>query len=463
MKNFMDEDFLLENEPARKLFHEWAQNMPIFDYHCHLSPKEISENKREPSITQAWLGGDHYKWRAIRANGMDEREGDSFQRFLNWSDTVSHLVGNPLYHWTHLELQRYFGITKPLCPATAKEIYDETNEKLIKDPSLDVYGIFDKFNVYAVGTTDDPIDSLEYHGAIRASGKTKTKVIPSFRPDKAINIEAPAFSSYIESLSSVSGVKIQNAWDVMEALTKRLDWFVQNGCLATDHGLSFIPFAVGSDAEVNAVFQKALRGETISSSEAELYKTYILLSLAKEYSKRNLVMQIHMQVSRNNCSRGFKTLGADSGFDAITDFPIANKLSHFLDALDAKDALPKTILYSLSPNDYYVIASLIGCFQRDIPGKLQFGSGWWYCDHIDGMTQQMKTLGNLGLLSRFVGMLTDSRSFLSYPRHEYFRRILCNILGTWMENGEIPGDYEMIGKMVQDISFNNAKTYFEKA
>lgn len=460
MKDFMGEDFLLENEPARILFHEWAKDMPIFDYHCHLSPKEIAQNKREPDITQAWLGGDHYKWRMIRANGMDEREGDSFQRFYNWSDAVSRLVGNPLYHWTHLELKRYFGIDKVLCPTTAREIYDEANDKLKNDPSLNVYGIFDKFKVYAVGTTDDPVDSLEYHAQIRSEGKTKTKVIPSFRPDKAMNIDAAGFNAYIDSLAAASGVSIDNAWDVMTALSKRLDWFVENGCLATDHALCFPPYAVGSDSQVNEVFLKARKGEAVTASEAELYRTFILMSLAKEYSKRGLVMQLHMQASRNNCSRGYKALGPDTGYDAISDYSIADKLARFLDALDSQDALPKTILYSLNPSDYYVLGSLMGDFQRDIPGKLQLGSGWWFCDHIDGMVQQMKTLGNLGMLSRFVGMLTDSRSFLSYPRHEYFRRIMCNILGTWMENGEAPGDYEMMGKMAQDISFNNALHYF---
>lgn len=462
MKNFMDEDFLLENDSARILFHDWAKDMPIFDYHCHLSPKEIAQNKREPNITDAWLGGDHYKWRVLRANGMNEKEGDSFQRFLNWSDTVSHLVGNPLYHWTHLELKRYFGINKVLSPATAREIYDEANEKLQNDPSLDVYGIFNKFNVYAVGTTDDPIDSLEFHSAIRREAKTTTKVIPSFRPDKAINIDAEGFSSYIEALSSASSVKIENAWDVVEALSKRLDWFVENGCLATDHSLPFPPYAVGSDSEINAIFKKAMRGEAVSEQEAEIYRTYILISLAKEYSKRGLVMQLHLQASRNNCSRGYKTLGPDTGFDAMSDYSVANKLSRLFDTLDVQDALPKTILYSLNPKDNYVLATLMGCFQRDIPGKLQLGSAWWFCDHIDGMTQQMKTLGNVGLLSRFVGMLTDSRSFLSYPRHEYFRRILCNILGTWIENGEAPNDFEIMGKMAQDISFNNALNYFSK-
>ena len=463
MKAFMDENFLLNNDCAERLYHEYAEQMPIFDYHCHLIPKEIADNKREPSITSAWLYGDHYKWRQMRTNGYDEKEGDDYQRFLNYADTISHAIGNPLYHWSHLELQRFFDIHTPLSPKTAREIYDAANEKLKNDPSLDAYGIFRKFNVYAVGTTDDPIDSLEYHAAIRKAGKTDTKVIPSFRPDKAMNIDAEGFNAYIDKLAAASGVKITSAADVMTALAQRLDWFVANGCLATDHAIIVPPYAPASDAKVNEVFLKARSGQSVSAEEAEIYRTFILMSLAEEYSKRNIAMQLHMQSSRNNNTRGFKALGPDTGYDGVTDREIAHNLSRFLDTLDMKNALPKTIIYSLNPKDYYSIGTLMGCFQRDLPGKIQMGSAWWFCDHIDGMTEQMKVLGNLGLLSRFIGMLTDSRSFLSYPRHEYFRRILCNMLGTWMENGEIPADFDLVGGMVKDISFNNAKRYFEGA
>ena len=461
MKNFMDDNFLLSNKCAEKLYHDYAKQMPIFDYHCHLIPKEIADNKREPSITSAWLYGDHYKWRQMRSNGYDEKVGDDFQRFLNYSDTVAHAMGNPLYHWSHLELQRFFGINTPLSPKTAKQIYDEANAKLATDPSLDAYGIFKKFNVYAVGTTDDPADSLEYHAAIKKAGKCPAKVVPSYRPDKAIAIEKPTFNAYIDTLATASGVKIDSAADVMTALTKRLDFFIQNGCLATDHAIVVPPYAPATDAEVNKVFLKARKGETLTALEVEQYKTYILMNLAEQYAKRNIAMQLHMQSSRDNNTRGFKALGPDTGYDGVTDYELADKLSRFMDTLDQKDALPKTILYTLNPKDYYPMGTLIGCFQRDIPGKIQLGSGWWFCDHIDGMTEQMKVLGNLGLLSRFIGMLTDSRSFLSYPRHEYFRRILCNILGTWMENGEIPADFDLVGGIVQDISFNNAKKYFE--
>ena len=461
MKNFMDENFLLSNDCAQKLYHEYAAQMPILDYHCHLIPQEIAQNKREASITSAWLYGDHYKWRQMRTNGYDEKEGDDFQKFLNYADTVAHAIGNPLYHWSHLELQRFFGIDTPLSPKTARDIYEEANRKLKTDPDLDAYGIFRKFSVYAVGTTDDPADSLEYHQAIRKEEKTHTKVIPSFRPDKAMNIDAEGFNEYIDKLASVSGVKITSADDVMTALVKRLDFFIENGCLATDHAVIIPPYAPATDAKVNQIFLKARAGQRVTGEEAEMYRTFILMSLASQYAKRSIVMQLHMQASRNNNSRTFRALGPDTGYDAVSDREIADNLSRFLDTLDSRDSLPKTIIYSLNPKDYYAVGTLMGCFQRDVPGKIQMGSAWWFCDHIDGMTQQMKVLGNLGLLSRFIGMLTDSRSFLSYPRHEYFRRILCNLLGTWMEDGEIPADFDLVGSMVQDISFNNAKKYFE--
>lgn len=465
VKKFMDKDFLLESKAAQRLYFDYAAQMPIFDYHCHLSPREIADNKRESDITSAWLGGDHYKWRMIRANGMDERDGDSFEKFLNWSDAVAHLIGNPLYHWTHLELRRYFGIDTLLSPVTAREIYDEANRKLKEDPELDVHGIFRKFNVYAVGTTDDPVDSLEFHVAAR--GKTETKVIPSFRPDKAVNIDAPGFCDYIGRLAKVSGISISSVSDLMAALAARLDLFVQNGCLASDHAVLFPPFAIASESAVNGIFKRVLSNGCgagcISPLELEQFRTFVLLALGREYSKRGIVMQIHMQALRNNNSKGFAALGADTGYDAVADFSVASKLSSFLDALESDDALPRTILYSLNPADYYPLLSLMGCFQKKgVPGKLQLGSGWWFCDHIDGMRQQMKMLGNIGMLSRFVGMVTDSRSFLSYPRHEYFRRILCNLVGSWMECGEAPDDFSLAGRMVQDISFNNAAGYFSR-
>ena len=463
MTPFMTEDFLLDTEFARRLYHDYAKDQPIFDYHCHLPPQQVAEDYRFKNLYDIWLKGDHYKWRAMRTNGVAERlcTGDASDRekFDAWAATVPHTIGNPLYHWTHLELQRYFGITEPLCPASARRIYDECNRALRDDPDLNVFGIFRKFNVYAVGTTDDPVDSLEFHRAVK--GKTPAKVIPSFRPDKAINIDSPAFAGYIDKLSEVSGVSISRASDVIDALSLRLDHFVANGCLATDMALCYPPFETASEAEIDKILNKALSGKPVSPLEAEQYRTFVVLALGREYAKRNLVMQIHLQASRNNNSRQFAALGPDSGYDAVSDFQIAAKLQKLLDNLESADSLPKMILYSVNPNDYYVLGSLIGCFQKDVPGKLQLGSGWWFCDHIDGMTEQLRTLGDLGMLSRFVGMLTDSRSFLSYPRHEYFRRILCNLLGTWMDNGEIPGDFGLVGGMVKDISFANARCFFE--
>lgn len=459
MKEFMGDDFLLRTKEAERLFHDYAENQPIFDYHCHLSPKDIGENKREKDITEAWLAHDHYKWRAMRANGMDEREGGSFQKFLNWSDTVAHAVGNPLYHWTHLELRRYFGIKDPLSPKTAEAIYRRCNELLADDPSLDAYGIFKKFRVFAVGTTDDPIDDLAFHRAAR--GRTDTRVMPSFRPDKAIDIGSPGFNAYIDALSSVSETRIDGPGDVVEALSRRLDYFIQNGALAADHSVPCIPFVLADERKLGGIFRKVRDGGEPAAQEAEAYGTFILTSMAEVYHKKDVVMQIHMQASRNNNSRGFSALGPDSGYDALTDYAIALKLSRFLDFLHARSSLPKTIFYSLNPADYPVILSLMGSFQSDVPGKIQLGSAWWFCDHIDGMTEQIKALGNYGLLSRFVGMLTDSRSFLSYPRHEYFRRILCDILGGWMADGMVPHDYNLMGKTVADISFNNAKEYFK--
>ena len=465
MRKFMDENFILQTKTAQTLFHEYAKDQPLFDYHCHLNPEEIANNIRFDNISQLWLGnrtfGDHYKWRQIRTNGyVIEDISDPWERFLAWAKTTENLIGNPLYHWTHLELQRYFGITEPLCEANAKKIYDECNRQLKENPDFSVFGIFKKFNVYAVGTTDDPADSLEYHIAVK--GKTDTKVLPSFRPDKAINIEKEDFAKYIEKLSAVSGIEIKNACDVVAALENRLDFFVSNGCRATDHALVDVPYAVTDENEVNAIFRKAIAKEPLCALDIEKYKFFILSSMGKIYARKNVVMQLHMASIRDNNTRKFIQLGADTGYDAVTNSITAEKLSKFLSSMEESDSLPKTVLYSLNPNDYYTLATLMGCFQGGVPGKIQLGSAWWFCDHKDGMEEQMKVLGNLGMLPRFIGMLTDSRSFLSYPRHEYFRRILCNILGTWAEDGEIPADIDFLGNIVRNISFENAKRYFEE-
>jgi glucuronate isomerase len=462
----MDEDFLLQNETAKRLFHEYAKDQPIFDYHCHLIPQEIAEDKRFTTITDVWLGGDHYKWRAMRSNGVPEelvtgKDTDPFDKFMAWAGTMENLLGNPLYHWTHLELQRYFGIKEVLNRKNARSIYDEANRKLKEDPSLSVSGIMKKMNVYAVGTTDDPADDLRFHKQVSGKKDFPAKVIPSFRPDKALNIDAATFVPYIETLSSSASMQIKNAKDVVTALVARLDFFISLGCKASDHALVTAPAIFKSEAEVNAIFCKRMEGTALTPEETEAYRTYVLTALAKAYAKRDIAMQLHFAAIRDNNELMFTRLGPDTGFDACHDKNLAEGLSAFLNNLSRSNEVPKTILYSLNPKDYYSLGSLMGCYQGGIPGKMQLGSAWWFCDHKDGMEEQMKTLANIGLLPRFVGMLTDSRSFLSYPRHEYFRRILCNILGTWAEDGEVPNDLPMLGSVVQDISFRNARQYFE--
>ena len=477
----MDSNFLLSTATAEKLYHEAAAGEPIFDYHCHLIPQEIAENRRFPDLAAIWLGGDHYKWRQMRSNGVDERlvtgGGEPYDKFLAWADTVPRLIGNPLYHWTHLELQRYFGITEPLNPQSAPAIWKAANEQLANDPSLSVFGIFKKFKVYGVGTTDDPADNLEWHKKVKAQGGTETKVLPSFRPDRIVNIEKPDFAEYIAKLGAAAGKSITSLDDLLNVIQNRIAFFHEAGCRIADHGLDFAPFATASrdpvcarpgqinlstwEAEMKGLFTRALGGEKPAAAETEAWKTFVLNFLGQEYAERDWVMQIHIAALRSNNTAALESLGPDTGFDAVHDYPVAEKLARLMDLLNARGKLPKTILYSLNSKDLYPMATLMGCFQQDIPGKIQLGSGWWFMDHIDGMETQMRLLGNTGLLSRFVGMLTDSRSFLSYPRHEYFRRILCNILGTWAENGEIPRDFELLGGMVRDISFRNAQRYFK--
>ena len=466
MKKFMGENFLLQNKTAEMLYHEFAKDQPIFDYHCHLIPQEIATDKRFTTITDAWLGGDHYKWRAMRSNGVPEelitgKDADPYDKFYAWAHTLENALGNPLYHWTHLELQRYFDIHEPLNTKSAKAIYDETNRKFATDANLSVKGIMKQFKVYAVGTTDDPADDLAFHKEIASQKDFPSKVLPSYRPDKALAIEKGTFVEYIALLAKSASMEIKSATDVVAALIARLDVFVKHGCKASDHALVTAPAVFKSESEVNAIFGKKLAGATLSHEEVEAYKTFVLSHLARAYAKRDIAMQLHFAAIRDNNERMFKLLGPDTGFDASHDKEIAEGLSAFLSALSSTGEVPKTILYSLNPKDYYTLGSLMGCYQGGIPGKIQLGSAWWFTDHKDGMEQQMKTLGNLGLLPRFIGMLTDSRSFLSYPRHEYFRRILCNILGTWAEEGEIPADREMLGTIVKNISFENARTYFE--
>jgi glucuronate isomerase len=491
MKQFMDDCFLLSNRTAEKLYHEAAASEPIFDYHCHLIPKEIAENRRFPDLAAVWLGGDHYKWRQMRANGVSERlitgGAEPYDKFLAWADTVPRLIGNPLYHWTHLELRRYFDINETLNPKSAPAIWKAANEKLANDLSLSVFGIFKKFNVYAVGTTDDPADSLEWHKKAKNApcgcDATETLVLPSFRPDRVVNIEKPDFAEYIAKLGKAAGKKINCLDDLSDAIRDRINFFHITGCRISDHGLDFMPFATASgdaclarpveinfnqwEKEVKGIFSRALAGKKPDDRETESWKTFCLNFFGEEYANRGWAMQIHVSAIRGANSAMLAAIGPDTGFDAVADYPIAEKLARLLDLLAFRGKLPKTILYSLNFKDLYPMATIMGSFQGEsdpakeaIPGKMQLGSGWWFLDHIDGMEAQMKLLGNTGLLSRFVGMLTDSRSFLSYPRHEYFRRVLCNILGTWAESGEIPNDFELLGSMVRDISFRNAKKYF---
>ncbi len=473
MNAFMDQDFLLTTRTARRLYHEVAADQPIFDYHCHLPPRDIAENRRFADLAEVWLGGDHYKWRALRSNGVDERliTGDAapYDKFLAWAATLPYAVGNPLYHWTHLELQRYFGIADALDEESAPAVWEKANAALAADPELSVFGIFKKFRVYAVGTTDDPADSLEWHRALRESGATATKVLPSFRPDKAINIDKDGFADYIAVLGAAAGVRIATLADLLDALGKRIAFFDGLGCRASDHALEYPPFRLATDGrsglawetEIDAVFRRALSGQAPDAATAESYRTFVLAWLAGEYRRRGWAMQLHLAARRNNNSRQFAALGPDTGFDAVQDHRVADGLAGLLDLLDRRGDLPRTVLYSLNPKDYYALGTLMGCFQGDgIPGKIQLGSAWWFGDHRDGMEDQLKVLGNLGLLPRFIGMLTDSRSFLSYPRHEYFRRILCNLVGGWAEAGEIPNQPKLLDRIVADVSFGNAQRYF---
>ncbi|MDR2701707.1 MAG: glucuronate isomerase [Spirochaetaceae bacterium] len=483
-RGFIDGDFLLETETARTLYHNAAKSEPIFDYHCHLNPAWIAENKQFADLAEVWLGGDHYKWRMMRAMGYDEYYitggAPPYEKFLAWARTVENLIGNPLYHWTHLELQRYFDIYEPLTEKNAPSIWERANA-LLKKPELSVKGIFEKFNVYAVSTTDDPADSLEYHRMIAEGnapiGKIAAKVIPSFRPDRALNINLPGFAGYINTLAGVNSGAVHSGAitttdDVLAALEKRLDFFVEHGCRASDHALEYAPFVQAPDSRIEKTFQDAMAGKEPSKEDADAYKTKMLLGLAKCYARRGIVMQLHIAAIRNVNGRMVKSVGPDTGYDAVHDWEQSANLAALLGCMESsgpKPALPKTILYTLNPKDYYPLATIMGGFQdnygkeegrKGIEGKMQLGSAWWFCDHRDGMEEQMRVLAAVGLLPAFVGMLTDSRSFLSYPRHEYFRRILCNLIGLWVENGEYPNDAEKLASIVRGVSFENAKKYF---
>ncbi len=463
MTKFMDENFLLGNETSRKLFKE-ADKMPIFDWHCHLSPKEIYENGKPENIASLWLSGDHYKWRAMRSFGIDEKyiTGDSsdFEKFCAFAKAMPYLIGNPIYHWTHLELQRYFGIYETLSEKTAEKIWNEANEK-IEAGGFTPRELIEKSNVKCVCTTDDPADTLEYHALIKQDKDFSCKILPAFRPDKALNIELPTFIPWLHQLEKVSGETVDSFASLKAVLKDRMKMFDEMGCRASDQAFSYVPFVVSDDIELEMIFSKALGGEALSSLEVDKYRTALMRFLAGEYARLGWVMELHMGAMRNNNTKMFRSIGPDTGFDSIGDDQIAYQLSRFLDSCAVNDLLPKTVLFTLNPKDNFVLGAMLGNFQTsEAASKIQFGSGWWFNDHIDGMTEQMKALGNLGCLGKFVGMVTDSRSFLSYPRHEYFRRILCKLIGELVENGLYPNDEETLCSIVRDISFNNAAEYF---
>ena len=464
MKKFMDKDFLLSTETAKKLYHEYAAVMPVLDYHCHINPKEIWEDRKFENITQVWLGGDHYKWRQMRSNGVEEKyiTGDATDRekFQKWAETLEMAIGNPLYHWSHLELQRYFGYEGALNGDTAEEVWNICNEKL-QQPNMTARNIVKQSNVTLICTTDDPIDSLEYHLNIAADETFDVQVLPTWRPEKAMNIEKPEFIEYIGKLSEVSGVEVKSFASLMEALKIRMDHFEKAGCKISDHSLDYVMYKSATAEEIEAIFAKKLAGGEITRDDELKFKTACMVALGKEYNKKNWAMQVHYGVKRDNNKMIYNNLGPDTGVDCINNFAPSSEMADYLNALAETDDLPKTILYSLNPNDNASIGTIIGCFQNSSAiGKIQQGSGWWFNDHKTGMIDQMTSLANLGLLGNFIGMLTDSRSFLSYTRHEYFRRIMCELIGGWVENGEYPADYKSLEKIVKGISYNNAVRYF---
>ena len=464
MKAFMDKDFLLETETAQKLYHEYAAKMPILDYHCHINPQEIAEDRKFENITQVWVGADHYKWRQMRSNGVEEKyiTGDASDRekFQKWAETLERAIGNPLYHWSHLELQRYFGYYGALNGETAEEVWNLCNAKLQED-GMSARNLIRQSNVTLVCTTDDPVDSLEWHEKIAADESFEVRVLPAWRPDKAMNLEKTDYLEYLKKLEVVSGVKIDSFASLIEALRIRMDYFAEHGCSVSDHGLEYVMYAPASEEEIEAIFAKRLRGEAVSRADELQFKTAYMVALGREYHKKNWAMQLHYGVKRDNNGMIFGKLGPDAGIDCINNYAPSSEMADYLNALAITDELPKTILYSLNPTDNATIGTIIGCFQsEEARGKIQQGSAWWFNDNKQGMIEQMTSLANLGLLGNFIGMLTDSRSFLSYTRHEYFRRIMCNLIGGWVENGEYPADEKVLGRMVQDISYNNAVRYF---
>ena len=464
MKQFMDKDFLLSTETAQTLFHKYAEKTPILDYHCHINPKEIAEDRKFDNMTQVWLGGDHYKWRQMRSNGVDEYYitggASDREKFQKWAETLEKAIGNPLYHWSHLELQRYFGYTGALNGETAEEVWNICNAKLQED-SMSARNIIKQSGVTLICTTDDPIDTLEWHKIIAEDDTFDVQVLPAWRPDKAMNIEKPDYVEYLAKLSKASGVEIKTFADLKEALRNRLEFFDSYGCRASDHGLEYVMYKPAPEEEIEAIFAKKIGGAELTKEEELKFKTAFMLFSGKEDNRLGWAMQLHYGCKRDNNVPRYKELGPDTGYDCINNYAPSAEMTDFLNALVTTGELPKTILYSLNPNDNASIGTIIGCFQdSSAVGKIQQGSAWWFNDHKTGMRDQMISLANLGLLGNFIGMLTDSRSFLSYTRHEYFRRILCDLIGGWVENGEYPADEKVLGRMVENISYYNAVNYF---
>jgi glucuronate isomerase len=464
MKKFLDENFLLQTKTAQQLYHQFAKEMPVIDYHCHLPQQQIAEDKNFENLTQAWLAGDHYKWRAMRANGVDESyctgNKNDFQKFEKWAETVPYTMRNPLYHWTHLELQRYFDVHELLNASSARNIYEQASS-LLQTPAYSVKNLLRKMNVRVVCTTDDPIDSLEFHKQLKEDG-FEIPILPAFRPDKAMDVsDTEKFNAYVKKLEAITDISISSFEDFLFALQNRHDFFASMGCGVSDHGLEEIYADEFTGTEIETIFNKVHSGKSLNEVEQRKFKSCMLVHFAEWDWEKGWVQQYHLGALRNNNSRMMQQLGADTGWDSIGDFSQGKALARFLDKLDRDDKLAKTIIYNLNPCDNELMATMIGNFNDgSVAGKVQFGSAWWFLDQKDGMTKQINTLSNMGLISRFVGMLTDSRSFLSFPRHEYFRRIICNLFGEEIENGELPNDINWVGKLIQDISFNNAQQYF---
>lgn len=467
MQAFMDKDFLLSTPTARTLYHEVAASCPIIDYHCHISPQQIFDDLRYENITQVWLGGDHYKWRLMRAAGVDEKfitgDASDYEKFLKWAEVLGKGIGNPLYHWSHLELRRFFGYEGALSLKTADEVWNICNEKL-QSAGFGVRGLINMSNVETICTTDDPIDSLEWHQKLAADTTFKTAVLPAWRPDKAMNLDKPDYLDYLAKLADVSGVEIKTFADLKAALKVRMDYFTQNNCCLSDHALNYVMYAPATDEQIEAIFAKRMAGEAISAAEEAIFKTAYMLFVARQYKAMNWTMQLHYGCRRDNNHTMYDKLGPDTGYDCIDNYAPSSQTSAFLGALEATGELPQTVLYSLNPNDNEAIDTICGCFQNeDAVSKVQHGSAWWFNDHFQGMTDQLTSLASIGYLAGFVGMLTDSRSFLSYPRHEYFRRILCRLLGQWVDEGMFPNDFELLSEIVRGVSYENAKKYFHFA